>query len=26
MDKLWIENSWTNDIMKDWTNEHLGKN
>lgn len=25
MDKLWIENNWTNDTMKDWANEHLRK-
>jgi len=25
MDKLWIENNWTNDTMKDWASEHLRK-
>jgi glycine betaine/choline ABC-type transport system substrate-binding protein len=25
MDKLWIENNWTNDTMKEWANEHLRK-
>lgn len=23
MDKLWDENSWTNDTMEEWANEHL---
>ena len=23
MDKLWEENSWDNDTMTEWTNEHL---
>lgn len=25
MDKLWEDNDWNNDIMKDWANEHLRK-
>lgn len=25
MDKLWDENGWTNETMKDWANEHLRK-
>ena len=25
MDKLWEENKWTNDLMKEWTNENLRK-
>ena len=25
IDRLWIENNWTNDTMKDWANEHLRK-
>ena len=25
MDKLWEENGWNNDLMKDWANEHLRK-
>ncbi len=23
MDKLWVENNWTNDTMDTWANEHL---
>lgn len=23
MDKLWIENNWSNDTMDKWANEHL---
>jgi hypothetical protein len=23
MDRLWVDNNWTNDTMKDWANEHL---
>ncbi len=23
MDKLWDENNWTEDTMKEWANEHL---
>ncbi len=23
MDKLWDENNWTEETMKEWTNEHL---
>ena len=23
MDKLWEENKWNNDTMKEWANEHL---
>ena len=23
MDKLWMENQWTNETMETWTNEHL---
>lgn len=26
MDKLWEDNEWSNDVMNDWTNEHLRKN
>jgi hypothetical protein len=26
MDRLWFDNNWTNDTMKDWANEHLIKN
>lgn len=26
MDKLWEENNWNNDVMKDWANEDLWKN
>jgi hypothetical protein len=25
MDKLWEENSWSNDVMKEMVNEHLRK-
>jgi len=25
MDKLWEENNWDNDLMKEWANEHLRK-
>jgi len=25
MDKLWEENNWNNDVMKDWANENLRK-
>ena len=25
MDKLWNENNWNNDVMKEWANEHLRK-
>ena len=25
MDKLWDENNWNNDLMKEWTNENLRK-
>lgn len=25
MDKLWDENSWDNNTMNDWANEHLRK-
>jgi len=25
MDKLWEENAWTAETMKQWTNEHLRK-
>ncbi|MDB5138615.1 MAG: hypothetical protein JWR12_531 [Mucilaginibacter sp.] len=25
MDKLWKENNWNNDIMKEWANENLRK-
>lgn len=25
MDKLWLENNWSNDTMKLWANEHLRK-
>ncbi|MDB5031853.1 hypothetical protein [Mucilaginibacter sp.] len=25
MDKLWKENNWNNDTMKEWTNENLRK-
>jgi len=25
MDKLWDENSWTNDTMEEWAHEHLRK-
>lgn len=25
MDKLWDENSWDNNTIKDWTKEHLRK-
>jgi hypothetical protein len=25
MDKLWEENNWNNDVMKEWSNEHLRK-
>ncbi|MDB5124317.1 MAG: hypothetical protein JWP94_2446 [Mucilaginibacter sp.] len=25
MDKLWQENNWNNDTMKQWANEHLRK-
>ena len=25
MDKLWEENNWNNDVMKELTNEHLRK-
>lgn len=25
MDRLWEENSWDNDTMKGWANEHLRK-
>ncbi|MDB4925076.1 hypothetical protein [Mucilaginibacter sp.] len=25
MDKLWKENNWNNDLMKEWTNENLRK-
>jgi hypothetical protein len=25
MDKLWVENNWNNDVMKDWANENLRK-
>jgi hypothetical protein len=25
MDKLWAENNWTNDEMKQWANENLRK-
>jgi len=23
MDKLWVDNKWTNDTMDSWANEHL---
>jgi hypothetical protein len=25
MNKLWEENNWNNDMMKDWASEHLRK-
>jgi len=25
MDKLWEENNWNNDVMKEWANEDLRK-
>jgi hypothetical protein len=25
MDKLWEENNWNNDVMKEWAGEHLRK-
>jgi hypothetical protein len=25
MDKLWLENNWDDNTMKDWSNEHLRK-
>ncbi|MDP9079846.1 MAG: hypothetical protein M3O71_20645 [Bacteroidota bacterium] len=25
MDKLWVENNWTNDTMREWANEDLRK-
>ena len=25
MDKLWVENNWTDDMMKQWANEDLRK-
>ena len=25
MDKLWEENNWDNDLMKEWANENPGK-
>ena len=25
MDKLWDENNWNNDVMKEWVSEHLRK-
>ncbi len=25
MDRLWEENDWDNETMKEWTNEHLRK-
>ena len=25
MDKLWEENNWSNDMMKEWADEHLRK-
>jgi hypothetical protein len=25
MDKLWAENNWNNDLMKEWSGEHLRK-